>query len=323
MDRLSKYLLSGFWPIFLTIFSILFLITSIIIIISIANITSNIHITFFELFKMYMLSLPKVLFIALSVSFFISVVSLFSKHSESQELIAFFSSGVKPFKLIKPFFFLSLILTAVNLAMLFVSIPYAKIAFKNFKAQKQQTAKFNFQTSQISQKFGQWNIFTASKSGEKYEDLILFNNDTNQFITAKYAALSTKEGYLHFKLENGNVYELNKSAIINFKNMYINQKIPKSHFSIFKFSEYFKEFKSLFAFYLPFALLPVALIFFIPPISFFHPRVHKNRSLMYAIGIITMYLVITKASHSLIINFAICFLVFGVGYIVYKRKVPF
>jgi lipopolysaccharide export system permease protein len=71
MDKLSKYLVSGFWPIFLMIFIILFLITSIIIIISIANITANIHITFAELFKMYMLSLPKVLFIALSISFFI------------------------------------------------------------------------------------------------------------------------------------------------------------------------------------------------------------------------------------------------------------
>ena len=115
MDKLSKYLVSGFWPIFLMIFIILFLITSIIIIISIANITANIHITFTELFKMYMLSLPKVLFITLSISFFISTISLFAKHSETQELIALFASGVKPYKLLKPFIYLSIFLTIINL----------------------------------------------------------------------------------------------------------------------------------------------------------------------------------------------------------------
>jgi len=323
MDRLSKYLISGFWPIFVMIFMILFLITSIIIIISIANITANIHITFYELFKMYMLSLPKVLFITLSISFFISLVSLFSKHSETQELVAVFSSGIKPFKLLKPFLYLSILLTVLNLIILFVSIPYAKIAFKNFKAQKQQEAKFNFQTSQISQKFGEWNIFTSSKKDKTYKDLILYNNKSNQLILAKQARLNTANGYLTFKLSDGNVYIFNKQTIINFKKMDINQKIPKSSYSIFRFSEYFNKFKKLFGFYLPFALLPLSLIFFVPAISFFHPRIHKNRSLVYAIGIILVYLIATKLSSSLIINLALSILFFIAGFITFKRKVPF
>ncbi|GAB6073812.1 LptF/LptG family permease [Nautilia lithotrophica] len=323
MDKLSKYLVSGFWPIFIMIFLILFLITSIIIIISIANITANIHITFGELFKMYMLSLPKVLFITLSISFFISAVSLFAKHSETQELIALFSSGVKPFKLLKPFLFLSFLLTFVNLIILFLSIPYAKTAFINFKNQKQQVAKFNFQTSQVSQRFGNWNIFTSSKNDKTYENIILYNNKEDELILAKYAQLKNKNGYLNFELKKGNVYVFNKNTIINFNKMQINQQIPKSSYSIFRFSEYFKKFKKLFAFYLPFALLPVALIFFIPPISFFHPRIHKNRSLIYAISLIVAYLVVTKVSSSLIVNFLICVLFLIIGFIFYKRKTPF
>jgi len=323
MDKLSKYLISGFWPIFIMIFLILFLITSIIIIISIANITSNIHITFGELFKMYMLSLPKVLFITLSISFFISVVSLFAKHSETQELIALFSSGVKPFALLKPFLLLSLFLTFINLIILFISIPYAKTAFINFKNQKQQVAKFNFQTSQVSQRFGNWNIFTSSKKDKTYENIILYNNSENKLILAKYAELKNKNGYLNFELKKGNVYVFNDNILINFNKMQINQKIPKSSYSIFRFSEYFKKFKKLFAFYLPFALLPMALIFFIPPISFFHPRIHKNRSLIYAITLIVIYLISTKTSSSLTTNFIICMLFLITGYIFYKRKTPF
>jgi lipopolysaccharide export system permease protein len=270
-----------------------------------------------------MLSLPKVLFITLSISFFISLSSLFSKHSESQELIAFFSSGTKPFKLIKPFFYLSLMLTFVNLIILFISIPYAKIALKNFKAKKQQETKFNFQISQVSQKFGNWNIFTSSKKQNAYEDLILYNNKNNRLILAKNANLKTVNGYLKFQLKNGHVYSFDKSTIINFTTMHINQKIPKSHFSLFKFSEYFKNFKNLFGFYLPFALLPLSLIFFIPPISFFHPRIHKNKSLVYSVLLIVFYLVITKTSSSLIVNFLISVLFFSTGYIFFKRKTPF
>jgi lipopolysaccharide export system permease protein len=323
MGKISRYFLQGFWPVFLMIFSVLFLITSIIIIISISNITANIYITFYELFKMYILSLPKVLFIALSISFFISVVFLFSKYSDTQELIALFSSGIKPYKLIKPFFYIALLLTLINLIILFISIPYAKIAFKNFKVKKQQEAKFNFQTSQISQRFGNWNIFTSSKKSDAYEDLVLYNNNKNQLILADQANLKTLKGYLQFELKKGNVYAFNKNTIINFETMYINQKIPKSNFSIFRFSEYFDNFKKLFGFYLPFALLPISLVFFIPPISFFHPRVHKNRSLIYAILIIILYLVITKITSSLIINFVISLLFFIIGYIIYKRKTPF
>jgi lipopolysaccharide export system permease protein len=263
------------------------------------------------------------LFITLSISFFISTTSLFSKHSETQELIALFSSGIKPIKLLKPFIYLSVILTIINLIILFVSIPYAKIAFKNFKVQKQQEAKFNFQTSQISQRFGEWNIFTSSKENKTYKDLILYNNVENQLILAKSAKLFSQNGYLKFNLNKGSVYLFNKNAIINFKQMNINQKIPKSNYSIFKFSEYFSEFKKLFGFYLPFALLPLSLIFFVPKISFFHPRIHNNRSLLMSIFLIVLYMLLTKLSTSLIVNFFICLLFFIIGFYIYKRKTPF
>jgi lipopolysaccharide export system permease protein len=270
-----------------------------------------------------MLSLPKVLFITLSVSFFISAVSLFSKHSETQELIALFSSGVKPFRLLKPFLLIGIFLTLINLLILFISIPYAKTAFKNFKAQKQQVAKFNFQTSQVSQRFGNWNIFTNSQKNKTYQNIILYNDKTGQLILANSAKLTSKGGYLNFQLQKGHIYSFDKNAIINYEKMDINQKIPKSSYSIFKFSEYFKQFKELFAFYLPFALLPTALIFFIPPISFFHPRIHKNRSLIYAVAIIILYLVLTKTTSSINVNFLISLLFFISGYILYKRKTPF
>ncbi|HIQ50484.1 MAG TPA: LptF/LptG family permease [Nautiliaceae bacterium] len=321
MDRLSKYLLLSFSSIFLSIFGVLFLITSIIIIISISNVTSNIHITFLDLLKLYLLSLPRVIFITLSISFFISTVALFSKFSETTELIALFSNGISPFKILKPFFYLAIFITILNLIILFISIPYSKTAYHNLKNEKRENTKFNFQTSQMSQRFDKWNIFISSKEENKYKNIILYNNKEQKFILAKEANLANKSSYISLKLNKGKIYDINKSTIIDFSSLEINKKLPNLNISIFKIDKYFSQFKKLFIFYLPFALIPISLIFFIPVISFFHPRVHKNYSLLQAIFLITLYLVITKISNSIAINLLIITTFFFVGLYFYKRKI--
>ena len=321
MDKLSKHLLLSFSSIFLSIFGVLFLITSIIIIISISNVTSNIHITFFDLSKLYLLSLPRVVFITLSISFFISTVALFSKFSETVELIALFSNGVSPFKILKPLFYLAIFITILNLIILFISIPYSKTAYQNLKNEKRENTKFNFQTSQISQRFDNWNIFISSKEKNKYKEIILYNNKEKKFILAKKANLTSKNNYISLKLNGGKVYDINKGIIIDFYFLEINKKLPILNVSIFKIDKYFSQFKKLFIFYLPFALLPISLIFFIPVISFFHPRVHKNYSLLQAILLITIYLVLTKISNSITINLLIIINFFFVGLYLYKRKI--
>ena len=314
MDRISKYTLSKFVPIFLNIFSILFLITSIIIIISISNMTSNIKISTYELFEMYILSLPRVIFIAISISFIIATTSLFSQLSETQELIALFSTGIKPIKLLNPFIVLAFLFTAINLIILFVSIPYSHNALKNFKIKKQQEAKFNFQTSQISQKFGDWSVFTDKKIKDVYYNLILYNPKEDKFIISNSATLFNKDNYLKFKLQNGVIYLLNKLSFIQYKTLFINQKLPIKKYSIFRFKEYFNRFKKTFLFYLPFALMPIALIFFIPKISFFHPRINKINSLAYIGIIIVLYTILTKISHNIFIILSTIFLTIIIGF---------
>ena len=321
MDRLSKYFILSFSSIFLSIFGVLFLITSIIIIISISNVTSNIHITFLDLLKLYLLSLPRVVFITLSISFFIATISLFSKFSETAELIALFSNGISPFKILKPFFYLAIFITGLNLIILFISIPYSKTAYQNLKSEKREKTKFNFQTSQMSQRFDNWNIFISSKEENKYKNIVLYNNKEQKFILAKEANLANKNNYISLKLNKGKIYDINKSMIIDFSSLEINKKLPSLNISIFKIEQYFSQFKKLFIFYLPFAMLPISLIFFIPVISFFHPRVHKNYSLLQAIFLITIYLVITKISNSIAINLLIIIAFFFTGLYLYKRKI--
>jgi lipopolysaccharide export system permease protein len=323
MDKLQKYILKNFFNIFINIFYILFLITSIIIIISISNMTSSIHITFLELIKMYLLSLTKILIITLSISFFIAAVQNFANFSDTQELIAIFSTGIKPKKILFPVIIIALIITIINFLILFISIPYSDLFYHNFKIEKKQEAKFNIETSQISQQFGKWSAFIEEKEHNLYKKIYLYNQNEQKFITA-YTAKTLKDGnYLIFQLTKGNVYQLDKNLTIKFNKMNINQKIPFVSFSILEYEKYLKKHKKLFLFYLPFALIPIALIFYIPLFGFFHPRLHKNHSLIYSILILVLYLVLTKIAHSFAIELLIVSLFFITGTILYLKDKKF
>ena len=323
MDKISSYILKEFFPSFFTIFFILSTIISLIFIISISNMTANIKITFFELFKMYLLSLPQIIFLALSISFFIASINIYSKLSETLELIALFSLGFSPLKILKGTYILSIIFTLINIFILFVSIPYSKAAFKNFKAQKTQEAKFNFQSTKISQKFGEWLLFASSSKNKNLKDIYLYNNQKNQFITATKAKLDIKNNILNFNLIKGGLYDFNKTFKIEFKKMQINQKVPTTKLSILNFKNYLKANKKLFIHYLPFALIPISLLFFIPLFSFFHPRLQKNRSLFYSIFLLAIYIILAFVNKNLVISILLPLIFFIIGGILYKWKINF
>jgi lipopolysaccharide export system permease protein len=323
MDKLGRYLFKEFLPLFFTLFLIISLIISLIFIVTISNITAGLKITFLDLAKMYFLTLPQIIFITLSLAFFISVNSLYSKLSESQELIALFSLGFKPIKILKPIIFTAIALSIVNILILFISIPYSKVALNNFKNEKRQEAKFNFQSQQVSQQFGQWSVFALKSSNNSYKNLYLYNNQENRFIIASKASLNNKHSYLNFILNNGKIYSFKKNYIIKFSKMEINQKIPKIRISIFNLSNYFRYNKKTFIKYFPFALLPLALLFFIPVISFFHPRLQKNRHLIYSLILLSIYITIAFANKNLIIALILPVLFFVLGVVIYKWKVKF
>ncbi|EDM24395.1 LptF/LptG family permease [Caminibacter mediatlanticus TB-2] len=323
MRKISVYILNQFLPLFLTIFFVISAIISLIYIITISNITSKIQITFIELLKFYILSMPQILLITLAISFFISAINLYSKLSETQELIALFSLGFKPKTLLNPILLLAILLTFINLFILFISIPYAKMNFNNLKNEKKQEAKFNFQSSQVSQQFGDWVIFANKGKNNSFTKIYLYSPKENKFIISQNAQLQNKNSVLNFALTIGNIYDFNKSMQIKFNKMEINQLIPKVKISIFNFKDYFKYNKKEFAKYLPIALLPITLFFFIPLISFFHPRLNKSHPLFYAITILSIYSIVSLSNKNFILSILISVLFFIIGGILYKWKVKF
>jgi len=323
MDKLSKYILKEFLPSFFIVFNILVILVSLIFIIYLSNVTANIRITFIELFEMYLLSLPQIIFLSLSISFFIASVNTYAKFSENFQLTAFFALGFTPFKLLKPIVFLGSLFALINIFILFISIPYSKAAYTNFKAKKAQEAKFNFQSSTISQQIGNWYLFATNSKNKTFQNIFLFNNIKKEFIFAKKADFLIKNRILKFHLRNGKLYDFNKSIKVIYKNMTISQIIPTTKLSILNFKNYFKKNKKLFTHYLPFALIPIALLLFIPVISFFHPRLHKNRSLIYSILLLSVYIVFSFVNKNFLIAVILPILFFIIGGILYKWKIKF
>ena len=324
MDKLFKYELKEFFPNFLTIFLILGIIISLIFIISISNMTSSFQITFLELVKMYLLTLPQIIFLSISIAFFIASVNEFAKLSETQELIAMFALGIKPLKILRPIILLSILFSFINLFILFISIPYSKVAFNNFKSQKKQEAKFNLQSAKISQKFGNWVLFASRSQNKKsFENIYLYNNKKNELILAKNANLNTQKNVLNFNLYKGNFYNFDKNLKINYQKMQINQKISNISISIFNFKNYFLYNRKVFVKYLPFALIPIALLFFIPFLSFFHPRLHKNKSLVFSISILSIYIILTFVNKHLSMAILLPFVFFVMGIFLYKWRIKF
>jgi len=319
MGKLNRFLLKEFFIKFFSIFFVFLIIVSLIVIISISNITASFQITFLELIKMYLLSLPQIIFISLSISFFIAAINLYASISETQELIALFSLGFSKEKILKPIFLIAIIFTLINTFILFISIPYSKLAFKNFKIKKQQEAKFNLKNSQISQKLGDWILFANQGDKNNFKDIYLFNPQKKEFILANHSTLKIKKKVLSFNLYKGKIYDFNQSFKIIFNSMQIHQIIPTINLSIFNFKNYFNYNKKIFIKNLPFALLPISLFFFIPLFSFFHPRLHKNRSLVYSIFLLSIYLILTFTNKNIYLSIIIplAFLIIGIFF--YRR----
>ncbi len=324
MNKLNKYIFKSFFNSFFTIFFVLGIIISLVFIVYISNVTSNFQISFAELLKMYFLTLPQIIFISISISFFISSVNIYSSLSETQELVAVFALGIKPLKILKPIIVLSLIFTFINLFTLLISIPYSKMAFINFKSEKKQEARFNFQSSKLSQQIGEWSFFAnGAKNKKEFKNVYLFNKTKNELILAKNADIKIKNHILYFTLYNGKIYDFNKTFIINYKIAQLHNIIPLISISIFNFKNYLNYNKKMIKKYFPFALIPFAFLFFIPVFSFFHPRLQNNKSLIYSIILLSIYLTLAFLNKHLIVSIILPFIFFIIGVFIYKWKVKF
>jgi lipopolysaccharide export system permease protein len=227
MKRLRKYILSNFSSLFISIFAPLFAIASVIFLIKLAAYTAIIQLSIWEMTKLYIFILPQILFYTLPITFFIAATLSLFKLSNDNEVIVLFALGIKPFFIVRTFFWPAMLLTFVLLFNFLVIGPHVTVLSKNFISYKKSEAKFNLSASEFGNSFGDWLLYLGKKNDDgTFEKVFLFNKKQKEeiLIAAKKAQVINDAGILRLKLTNGQGYSYSteKFSQINFKTMLIN-----------------------------------------------------------------------------------------------------
>jgi len=298
---LSNTLSNTFFPIFMTLFAI----TSVIYLVKIAALTSIITISFTELLYLYSLSVPKILFYTLPITFFISAIINLSKLSNEYELIVITSFGLSPLKVLKFLIPISLLISIALFIISFIVIPQAKYLESSFINQKKQEAQFNIKPSEYGQKFGPWYIYVQDKKNKIYKDIILYQpqKDKDTFIISQKAFIKNNTTSLSLKLFDGSASTITKNINqVDFKTMSMNSYIKQTK-QISSLSDLIKYWKNtpknskkrrnlLQNAFL--SMLPITSVIFYIAFGYFNPRYEKNRNTIYAILLVLFYMIVTQ-----------------------------
>ena len=192
MGRIRGFILSQFGKNYLLIFLPFFSILSIVYIIRISKLSQKISLNTGEIATLYSFFLPDILFYTLPLSFITAVTATLMKLSEDNELIALFSFGMTPSKLLKLLLLPALLFTALMMILSLYTIPQSTLAYKRFEKQKSIEAELAIAPNRLGQKFGDYIVFLGDKKGNTYQDVVLFATDNKE----KRVLVIAKEGHL-------------------------------------------------------------------------------------------------------------------------------
>jgi lipopolysaccharide export system permease protein len=283
----------------------LFFITSIVFLVKIASLTSIITIDFFELFRLFAYTVPQIIFFTMPISFFISMVITLAKLASEYELTVITSFGLNPVNILKIFFPLTLLLSALLLVVSVGLIPKTKFLTKQFLETKKKEANFNIKASEFGQKFGDWLIYINDKDGKVYSDVKLFKTEEkkDQFIISKTAILDNDKGNLSFKLVDGKAFIIDEKELnqIDYESMYINDSIADSKIGVFTDTyTYWKQNieKNVdiddLTFFVLTSIFPLISLFLVITFGYFNPRYEKNRAIFFSLIAVVLYYVLIK-----------------------------
>ena len=337
MKLFKKYILKVYSHTFYPLFFTLYIITSIIYLVKIANLTSIIEVDFYELLKLYSFTIPTILFYTLPITIFISLVITLAKLANEYELIVITSFGLAPWKIIfalMPTLLLSTIfLLTNNLALM----PKADYMRKIFIKQKEKEAQFNIKASQYGQQFASWLIYVDKEKDGVYKNVVLYkpHEKVNNIIIAKSATTNNDKSNssLSLNLKDGRAFQIDKIVSqIDFKKMVINNNINYlQDITTFKdLLDYWKNmakvdsYMSYFTFSILNALLPILSSFFIIGFGFFNPRYDKNLSVVYAVTTTVVFVILSKelsrkVGYEVLYSFPLIWVF--ISYIYYKLRV--
>ena len=335
MNRLEKYIINNLSILFLSIFSALYTIASVIFLIKLATYTAIIQLSVWEMAKLYIFVVPELLFFTLPITFFVAAALTIFRLSNDNELIVLFALGIHPKFILKTLFKPAFLLTLLLTFNFFVIFPHTKTLSKNFISYKKSEAKFNLAASEFGHKFGNWLLYLGKKnSDETYSDIFLFNKSEKEevLISAKKAHIINNSGILRLKLTEGEGYSYSKEKFsqIDFEIMYINDTFTSEIIPYKTTIDYWKELRGrdkkipMFITDILLSFFPVFSLFVVLSISVMHARHQKSKIYLYMFVSILVYYGATLSLQKALVFYTIpvvSILWLIVTYIIYRKTI--
>ncbi len=300
MHRLNKYIIDNLSSLFVSMFMPLFAIASVIFLIKLATYTAVIHLSIWEMTKLYLFFTPELLFYTLPVAFFIAATLSLLKLSNDNEMVVLFSLGIKPSYILKILLKPALLLTILLSFNFFVLFPHTKILSGNFLVYKKSEAKFNLSASEFGNSFGEWLLYLGKKNEDgTFSEVFLFNKKQKEeiLIAAKRAELINDSGILRLKLTKGQGYSYSKEKFtqINFETMMINDTMKtklatyRSTLDYWRSDERKKAKRHMLITDTLLSLFPLLSLFLILSFGIVHARHQKSYIYLYMFLSIALY----------------------------------
>ena len=330
MVRVKQYILQLFSKSFLTLFIPFYIIISLTYLLNISRLSSRMSLDAQDFFTFYTYVIPDIIFITLPLTFLATIINIFSKLSENNEMIALFALGITPKKIVKLLFPLSLLFSILLLLIAVFVIPYSNQTMKNFKNKKLYESNLKILPNTLSQDFGDHHIYIEKNINGNFKNITMFTpKEKNNFQiliadTGSVINIPNRPGYLN--LNNGSIYQTQNSdfKIINYQNMKLFNRAKLYSSRVDSFQKYWLKHKEKFYYYILLSLTPLLLYMFYFSVGTYNPRYQKNFASLYTLlSVIIIYVpaIIARKYELPCIAVTVIFLWIFLALLVYNSRI--
>jgi len=335
MVNVKGFISLNFTKAFLTIFLPFFLIFTLIYLVKISALTSQIQITIGELLTLYSYSIPDIIFYTLPISFVTALANVLLKLSQSNELIALYALGLKANKVLKSLLMLGILFSILLASISFLAMPLSKQLYKEFRNSKKSEAKLNIVAGKLGQKFGNYYIYVKENRGDKFHDIVIYNRtnkNEEQFFSSQSGKLNKTNGVTSLLLNDGYGYTYTKEKLqqSQYKSLevYDAQQNKPYEFEdiVAHWSKAKTDIKMLHRalFFIFVSLIPLLSVYLIAAYSMINPRYQANRSfLIIFITSLGLYVIASSLEKwgTFPLLFGIVIALFMMGKWIFNRRV--
>jgi len=286
MVRVKEFLLTTFTKSFLTLFLPFFTIISLTYLIKLSNLSSKVNLDLIDFGTLYIFVLPHIIFATIPLTFIGAVVNSFAKLSEDNEMVAVFSLGYSPLKILKYLFPTALLFSILLSIITLYIIPYADQKMDNFEQRKIYEAKLKILPKKLSQNFDNHHIFIEKNSNGIFKNVTMFSQEPNgylQILLSKSGNIVKDKNTSYLNLNSGSLYRYKDSnfQIVDFNNMKLfnNQKYYSS--KILNPKEFWLQKTKKFFYYLLISISPIFILTLLISVGIYNPRYQRNRASIY------------------------------------------